>query len=242
MRVVRSTRIRNANPDINVHIHKEWEISVAIHGDSISEINGKEYTIKNGDIMIVPPNVLHIRKYTHDFSYVNVGVQDLGELNVRVMRDTDGNVAKLLKTIYKEFIKKEYNYHRICNCLFESVFQYMKREQATTVKKKFVADFKEVLYNNISNENFEINDAIKSLDYNVDYFRRAFVEDLKMTPREYLLQLRIEQAKNILLNDEGIKISQIASKCGFVDSLYFSKVFKNNVGVSPRHFREQFDI
>ena len=55
---------------------------------------------------------------------------------------------------------------------------------------------------------------------------------------EYLTELRIENAKRLLerRGEMGLTITEIALRCGYYDSHYFSKVFKKRVGVSPERF------
>ena len=60
-----------------------------------------------------------------------------------------------------------------------------------------------------------------------------------MSPHEYLIEYRISQAKN-MLKTTSLSISEIAEKVGYSDSLAFSKVFKNHIGISPKTFRRQY--
>lgn len=53
---------------------------------------------------------------------------------------------------------------------------------------------------------------------------------------EYITRVRIDEAKR-LLKETDEKIYQIAAKVGFEDAYYFSKIFKNVAGVSPKEWR-----
>ena len=54
-----------------------------------------------------------------------------------------------------------------------------------------------------------------------------------------LAGVRIERAKELLLANPSCKIKDIALSVGYNDPLYFSKVFKNLTGVSPKQYAEQ---
>lgn len=56
---------------------------------------------------------------------------------------------------------------------------------------------------------------------------------------EYIRSLRIEKAKSFLTNHSEMRISDIASACGFNDYNYFITVFKRIVGISPNQFRKE---
>lgn len=53
---------------------------------------------------------------------------------------------------------------------------------------------------------------------------------------EYLIHYRIEQAKR-LLREKTDPVTQIAFQCGFQSSAYFTKVFRQQQGMTPKEFR-----
>ena len=53
---------------------------------------------------------------------------------------------------------------------------------------------------------------------------------------DYLTELRIEEAKKMLMQTD-MTVSEISDETGFSDTSYFSKVFLKAVGVSPTHYR-----
>lgn len=61
------------------------------------------------------------------------------------------------------------------------------------------------------------------------------------TPQQYISEKRVEAAKEMLLSGDE-PISAVAAQCGFEDPLYFSKVFKKIVGMSPSEFKIKFKI
>lgn len=68
--------------------------------------------------------------------------------------------------------------------------------------------------------------------------RQRFRLQTGMTINHYLRQLRICQAQYLLRHTE-LLIGDIASRCGFEDSNYFSVVFTRETGVTPRLWRQQ---
>ena len=70
------------------------------------------------------------------------------------------------------------------------------------------------------------------------YFRRLFFNFLGVSPKEYIIQKRIEYAK-ALLADGSFSVSEIASLCGYDEPCHFSREFARRVGVPPSRFGEQ---
>lgn len=63
---------------------------------------------------------------------------------------------------------------------------------------------------------------------------RCFINSCGISPGAYLVNYRIERAKELL--SHGITAKATALSCGFTDPLYFSKVFRKAYGISPREF------
>jgi YesN/AraC family two-component response regulator len=69
-----------------------------------------------------------------------------------------------------------------------------------------------------------------------NYLSQIFRQELGITPWDCLNRLRIQKAKEYLLNSQH-SVTEIACQVGFNDSAYFSRVFKKMVGVSPQAYR-----
>jgi AraC-like DNA-binding protein len=67
------------------------------------------------------------------------------------------------------------------------------------------------------------------------YFYRIFKESLGISPTEYLLNLRIEKAKEILKSDHE-SLSDIALALGYSNLFDFSRDFKKHTGVAPSKY------
>ncbi len=69
------------------------------------------------------------------------------------------------------------------------------------------------------------------------YFRTLFKKHYGVTPSQYLTNLRLTAAQN-LLSQGGLTITEIADMVGISDVYYFSKLFKKHCGVSPSKFKK----
>jgi len=86
------------------------------------------------------------------------------------------------------------------------------------------------------NVSFSLADVADSVDLSPYYASRIFREDQNMTIMEYAVQLRMNEACYLLANP-NLRIDEIAAQLGYVDSSYFTRVFKKHVGMSPRQYR-----
>jgi AraC-like DNA-binding protein len=69
------------------------------------------------------------------------------------------------------------------------------------------------------------------------HFNRLFKQYIGLSPQEYILTMRLETAKDILLSS-SLSISRIAELVGFNDIYYFSKWFKAETGLPPSKYRQ----
>lgn len=79
----------------------------------------------------------------------------------------------------------------------------------------------------------------KELNYHPNYLARSMLKVYGMTPMEYLLHYRLEQAKKLLLQTAW-SVARIAEEIGFNHVSYFSSCFSKKEGISPSNFRNKF--
>lgn len=83
-----------------------------------------------------------------------------------------------------------------------------------------------------------MEDMHASVPYNEDYFRRAFRDQIGMTPQKFRDLKRMEFAANRL--GQGMTVKAVAAELGYSDPFFFSRMFKRHMGASPSNFRDKW--
>ena len=83
-----------------------------------------------------------------------------------------------------------------------------------------------------------LSDLLAQAGVGKTVFMRDFRHVTGTTPTQYILNLRLENARELLENTE-LSIGQIAVECGFSDPLYFSRCFQKRFAQSPRQYRKR---
>ncbi|WP_460687575.1 AraC family transcriptional regulator [Niabella aquatica] len=92
-------------------------------------------------------------------------------------------------------------------------------------------------------ESFDKPINVQSIAYelNMSYsaFRKSFKNITGHSPHQYHLELRLGRAKE-LLESTILNVDEIAEQTGFESAYYFSRLFKQKIGVSPKNYRINF--
>ncbi|MHB8063362.1 MAG: helix-turn-helix domain-containing protein [Ruminiclostridium sp.] len=83
-----------------------------------------------------------------------------------------------------------------------------------------------------------INEYAKSCNMSTCWFIHSFKAYTGMTPQQYITDIRINKAKELLLYS-SFNITEIASIVGYDNPFYFSRVFKKNTDLPPREYRNR---
>ncbi len=87
-------------------------------------------------------------------------------------------------------------------------------------------------------EDLSLAEVAKAVNCSTFYFCKMFKKTTGLHFTEYLARVRIEKAKNLLLNP-NLRISEIAYEVGFQSLTHFNRVFRRLVGESPTEYRHK---
>lgn len=97
-----------------------------------------------------------------------------------------------------------------------------------------------IIFRTNIDQDIDMEEVAKELCVSYAWFRKAFKTYTGIAPHQYLLQLKIEKAKMLMAN-RSKSIKEIAFSLNFESAFYFSKLFKEKVGVSPKEYRKSFE-
>ncbi len=84
-------------------------------------------------------------------------------------------------------------------------------------------------------KNFKLGDIAKEIGLNESYLSRLFKKQMGMNFSDYLNQVRLSYAKKMILKQE-YPIYEIAAKVGYNSESYFSRIFKQYEGITPKQY------
>ncbi len=134
---------------------------------------------------------------------------------------------------------------RLCHCM-EDLCVWMERALLTlaeeyrkkrTEEDPIIMRAKEFIHANIS-ENIKARDVAAAVNLSESYFTVYFKQKTDENFRDYLLSVRMERARKLLMENK-MNISEIAAATGYQDYRSFSRAFKNITGKSPTEYQNR---
>lgn len=122
---------------------------------------------------------------------------------------------------------------RVMSFLYEDVgFQDNNWQKISITEEiKFFLDMK-------YSKKIKLQDVARKFGIHPNYMTRIFHDKYGVSPKQYLMDLKIKKACRLLTTTE-LPISVIAASLGFDDQLAFSKIFKKELKMSPTKYKEQ---
>ncbi len=109
--------------------------------------------------------------------------------------------------------------------------------QRQTAEPPVITRAKEFIEQNHT-EDLTLGEVAKAVHSSTFYFCKMFKKATGINFTDYLSRIRVEKAKNLLLN-RNLRISEIAYEVGFQSLTHFNRVFKRLLGQSPSEYRDQ---
>lgn len=119
--------------------------------------------------------------------------------------------------------------------LIETVLQY----RMISSEKKYqiiIGNAKDYIKKHYSHEDISLNMVAASVNFSPSHFSTIFSQETGITFVEFLTQVRMEKARELLLCT-NMRVSDIGYEVGYRDSHYFSYLFKKTQGISPKDYR-----
>ena len=148
----------------------------------------------------------------------------------------------LFRKIIQELQLCRYGYEDYIASLFNDILLLVDRQQHE--QKKATGNVQEQIeraaayFNENYNTKISIDDYAESLHISTNWFIHNFKQYAGMSPAQYILSLRMVNAQS-LLERTIYNIKEISEIVGYENPLYFSRVFKKEIGKSPAQYRKE---
>lgn len=221
------------------HIKRNFDaLSFRFKADTVIRSGGKSFPLSGGSVGFFPAMVEYDRMTRCDeliaihFNLLNYHSKSLQFCQP----DDPEEVGRLFREILEVWTRKEKGYRHRCAAVLYEIFALLYREgdQESAVYAK-IREAVTYLTNNFRSPDVSIAQAARRSYISEVYFRKLFREEFGVSPKKYLIQLRIKYALDLIASGY-YSLQEIASLCGYTDYKYFSTEFKRLTGKSPSQY------
>ncbi|MBR5281053.1 MAG: helix-turn-helix transcriptional regulator [Clostridia bacterium] len=224
-----------AEEDDRIEIHS---FPTCTYRHAIFHASAAQYFIK----MLNPPCRIQLSK--QDASIFSNYFDELYENVVFELGNKDITLNLVITEMMTFFVKK--HQERILQSFQHPITENYHYRRPTLPGKSNVSNKnkneinKVLLYiHNQYNKQISLDELSRMIHFNKCYFVKIFRSLVGMSPYEYIINLRINEAKQLLINT-SFSVNKIADQIGFLDTNNFIRRFRSRTGVSPLQYRKQF--
>ncbi len=235
------------------HYHTTYEIYYLDEGECRYFINDRTYDVKRGDVVFIPTGVIHKTNYRSitvsrllvNFSRDYVPYELLGAVdNLAYLyrgEKLGARVRELLLSISEEHTRADSYSDGAFRCFVGEILYLLLRSDDERIKSGTESLSDRAAHYIKDNYNMDIGlaSAAKMLGVSTEHLSRVFKADTGFGFNEYLSLLRLKRAEEMLRNEPGRSVGEIAYLSGFNDGNYFSYKFKSLYGYAPTEFRRR---
>lgn len=231
-----------------------YQLAVCTGGNGEFVCTGSRHSIRRGDVFIFVPRVPH--EYyplnsewsIHFFTFNGEGVHGI----MKYMNIESCAVYSMDEDELNIFIKKMDRLHEAfkTEAGFTSsvlMMDILSETHKQKMKKPDEGQFSEEMHERIVTpvirymretykENISLDDMCDVAEVSKSYLCRIFKKKTGMSPVQYLMNIRVEEAKKLLVSTD-MRIKRITNEVGFNDISYFCAVFREKVGITPDEYR-----
>lgn len=211
-------------------------LAFRISGSATITSAEKEYRINANDILYLPQKTAYTADYTDTELIVVhfVTQQDDKEIEVYSFENSE-QIYKMFLRLSSLWKNKETGYIVYSLAQVYAVLgTILEKETKTILPEPFI---KAISFINCNyKNNISVNAICAKVGISATVFRQLFKQHYQKTPMEYITDLRLEYARNLISN--GTSIESAAYESGFNDPKYFARVVKKRLGCTPRAFRD----
>lgn len=221
---------------VNVSKRDYSALAFRIMGEAQIGAGNKQYCAGENELLYIPQNIAYTAKYSDTEILV---------IHFKTVRDDIAPEVISINNpeeIYRVFLKmqvlwdkKELGYQaEILSLLYGLLAELSKKNSSIVMRKDYLRGLS-FMEQHFKDRSISIPQICKEACMSETNFRKFMKLYCGKTPVEYLTQLRLEYARNLIAC--GMSIKQSAYECGFNDPKYFSRMVKKYFGCSARDLK-----
>jgi len=247
-------RLTEDNPEpYNLHSHSTLSIGAMTSGKTTMTSKSEQKELKAGELVIINPK----RAHSCNPGEGNVRSYLMIYLDERWCRELQGEIfgeSKEFRSLKTEIIREPELFNRFVNVcekliasddnmeqeqeiislMSEFFIKYCDDNESSKETNHIIEDIKKHLIDNLQ-RNVSLEELSGKFRMNRYHLLRYFKAETGMTPHSFLINVRVERAKELL--NSGKTLATTAHETGFTDQSHMHKNFKKYISATPKDYQ-----
>lgn len=210
-------------------------LSFRLSGTGAFMIGNKQLITRTGDVLFLPANMA----YQVEYSVSESIVVHFKSCNYEEAENISFQNASSMEQMFRLLLERWKEAHGVnqAKSMIYEILEKMEKEQTDAIGDEAFARCVRYINAHFCEAELNIQKVCKYGFISASGLQRGFAKYFQISPKQYLLRLRMNRALELLKENE-LSVSEIAAACGFTDEKYFSRAFKKKYGCPPSHMKK----
>lgn len=222
------------NKNVEITNREAYGLSFCLSGQLTYTIDGKKIISDTSNAVILPKNKSYTIHADKEGQFPVINFDCIGfDCDTIISIPLNNSLSCI--TDYEK-IKSLFLFKNNRNKIFSAFYELLNEIYIQQIpQKEILMPIVEFIGNNISNSNLTNTMLAKNACISEVYLRQLFKKRFNITPKQYIINIRIEKAKELLTNPFKT-VSSVAEECGFSSVYHFCREFKLKTGMTPGEY------
>ncbi len=232
---------------------EDYQLLYISSGRAFFDIQGERIEVPSGNMVLYRPYEnqqyiyyiedksevywMHFTGYHAEQLLAQIGFENTYVLDTGIYSD----YQEIFLQIIRELQMARPCFEDILSLYFQQLLVIInrKKQEGKRTQNRMRREIEEAIiyFNENFAQNIEIETYAQNQHMSICWFIRMFKQYMGVPPLQYIRSIRIRRAKE-LLEGSDYTIGEISAIVGYENPLYFSRIFKQATGVSPREYRK----
>ena len=209
-------------------------LSFRVSGSGTFEVQNKKFVTKPGDVLFIPADTSYKVEYSVSESIV-VHLRHCNYYEAENICFENRSVINVMFQSMMETWNKEHSVNQAKSDMY-AILEKIAKDKKISIENSAFANCVRYIESNFCDPSLDIMKVCEIGFISSSSLQRFFLQYFGMSPKQYLIKLRMNKALTFLVENE-LSVKETAFSCGFSDEKYFSRAFKKHFGYSPSQLR-----
>ena len=226
--------------EFHMYDRRYYGLSFCKSGRITYYMDGKEFVSDHSHAVLLPLGGTYMLRGDQDgiFPVINFLCDGFASDEIQVIPLTNPEACLKACDKLKDLFLFKKSHYRIYSCFYEILDMVF----GSTVQESHpLVSVIEYIEKNLSDPLLSNAQLAKQVGFSEVYLRKLFLKHYGTTPKQYILDIRLQKAKQ-LLAETPFSVTAVAEECGFSSVFHFCRAFKQKTGMTPSEFSKRYHI